>query len=95
MAKDKREIIVARKGSPVVLGVGKNVVYIEDDEIITVTDKGYSITNFNNEIIDKKIKELSISLEQIEKQGFKHFMLKEIYEQGDSVKNALAGRIDL
>ncbi len=52
------------------------------------------ITNFNNEKIDKEVETLSITIDQIEKQGFKHFMLKEIYEQKASIKNALAGRLN-
>ena len=112
LSKNKREIVVARKGSPVVLGIGedeyfiasdtsaiieytKDVIYLNDGEIALINDQGYYITDFNNEIIDKDIDTLSVTLDQIEKQGYKHFMLKEIYEQKDVIKNALAGRIDL
>lgn len=111
ISEGKREIVVARKGSPVVLGIGKEeyfivsdtsaileytkeVVYLEDDEIVLINDEGYLITNFNNEKIDKEVETLSITIDQIEKQGFKHFMLKEIYEQKASIKNALAGRLN-
>jgi glutamine---fructose-6-phosphate transaminase (isomerizing) len=111
MADYKREIIVARRGSPVVLGIGKNeyfvasdtsaiieytqdVVYLEDNEVAVINDNNYKIINFNNKKIKKEISKLSTTIDQIEKQGFKHFMLKEIYQQSDCIKDALAGRID-
>jgi glutamine---fructose-6-phosphate transaminase (isomerizing) len=111
LSKYKEEIVVARKGSPVVLGIGKdeyfiasdtsaiiehtkNIIYLEDNEIVLINNEGYTITNFNNEKINKEIDIISTTLDQIEKQGYKHFMLKEIYEQSEVIKQALSGRID-
>ncbi|TAH00358.1 MAG: glutamine--fructose-6-phosphate transaminase (isomerizing) [Sphingobacteriales bacterium] len=105
------QIIAARKGSPMVIGVGdgeyfiasdatpiieytKNVIYLNDNEIAYVTRTAIVITNNENEVVDNPyIQELDLKLEMLEKGGFNHFMLKEIYEQARSVRDSMRGRI--
>ncbi|MGV8087290.1 MAG: glutamine--fructose-6-phosphate transaminase (isomerizing) [Candidatus Woesearchaeota archaeon] len=110
MHKSHNEIILARKGSPLVIGLcdtgliaasditpliehTKKVIYMNDGELATITDKDYSIEDFKGTIIDKKIEEIKWNIESIEKNGYKHFMLKEIHEQPESIMNVLRGRI--
>ncbi len=71
----------------------KKAVYLNDKEVAVVKQGGFSVKNLSNESIDKEVKEITWSLEQIEKKGFKHFMLKEIFEQPESMKNTIRGRI--
>lgn len=106
-------LIAARKGSPLVIGVGeneffvasdatpiiehtKNVVYLNDEEIAVVDRKnGLSIKTIHNKIKTPYIQELELKLEMLEKGGYEHFMLKEIYEQPNSIKDSMRGRINL
>lgn len=106
------KMIVARHGSPLVLGVGRGeyyiasdvpailpktrrIVYINEDEIIEITRKGFKAYNLFDKKITKKIKKISWQKEEAEKQGFPHFMLKEIFEQPEVLKRAMAGRVIL
>ncbi|MEX2585219.1 MAG: glutamine--fructose-6-phosphate transaminase (isomerizing) [Balneolaceae bacterium] len=103
-------IYVARKGSPLLLGVGENemfiasdaspiveftnkVVYLEDGEIAVVTSDSYRVKTINDVELTKKVHELAMSLDQIEKAGYPHFMLKEIFEQPRSLADCLRGRL--
>jgi glucosamine--fructose-6-phosphate aminotransferase (isomerizing) len=70
------------------------VVYLQDGEIATVTPTNYSITTIQNVKITPTIEEISWTLEMIEKEGYDHFMLKEIYEQPTTLRNAIRGRIN-
>ena len=70
------------------------VVYLEDGEIATVTQNDYSVTTIQNVQINPKVQEISWSLDQIEKSGYDHFMLKEIHEQPNTLRNAMRGRIN-
>lgn len=109
--KESNEMIVSRKGSPIVLGIGKeeyfiasdvsaiieytkDVIYLEDNEIIEINNEGYKITDMKDEIVDKEINKVKMKVEEIEKKGYPHFMLKEIFEQPDTLKQAILGRID-
>ncbi|OYD14734.1 glutamine--fructose-6-phosphate transaminase (isomerizing) [candidate division WOR-3 bacterium JGI_Cruoil_03_44_89] len=109
--KKKREIVVARNGSPLVIGQGKNeyfvasdiaaiirhtreVVYLEDGELARITDDGFSVTNLKEEEITPKIEEITWTLGEIERDGFSHFMLKEIFEQPNTIRNATRGRLN-
>ena len=113
MEKGNRdEFIAARKGSPLVIGVGeeeyfvasdatpiieytRNVVYLEDGEIARVNRKEeLEIKTISNIRKNPYIHELEMSLDSIEKGGYPHFMLKEIFEQPNSVLDTLRGRID-
>ncbi|MBN2351680.1 MAG: glutamine--fructose-6-phosphate transaminase (isomerizing) [Spirochaetales bacterium] len=104
-------IIGARSGSPLVVGVGedemflasdvtavlahtKQVVYLEDGEVVVLTEKDFHITDLNERKISKTIDEISWELEEIEKGDFKHYMVKEIYEQPEAIERACRGRLD-
>ena len=72
----------------------KDVIYLFDEDVLEVNHDGYILSNLKDpKIIDREIEKIEWSLEQIEKKGFKHFMLKEIYEQPESIRNTLRGRI--
>ena len=106
------EFIASRKGSPLLIGVGRDeyyvasdatpiieytneVVYLADGEIARVNcEDELEIKNIANEGKNAYIQEIKISLETIEKDGFPHFMLKEIYEQPKSILDTMRGRID-
>jgi glucosamine--fructose-6-phosphate aminotransferase (isomerizing) len=70
------------------------VVYLEDGEIATVTADEYSITTIQNVKITPQIEEVSWTLDMIEKEGYDHFMLKEIHEQATTLRNAFRGRLN-
>jgi len=111
MDKDEpNELIAARKGSPMVLGVGegeyfiasdaspiieytKNVIYLNDNEIAFIKRDELLIKNIDNTIQIPYVQELELKLEMLEKGGFDHFMLKEIFEQPRSIKDCMRGRI--
>jgi len=107
---DPEKIIAARKGSPLVLGVGeeeyiiasdataiiphtRQVVYLMDGEMVIVTKDKFEIKTIEDEKIERELEEITFDLEQIEKGGYEHFMLKEIYEQPESIMNTMRGRI--
>ncbi|MFT4644199.1 MAG: glucosamine--fructose-6-phosphate aminotransferase (isomerizing), partial [Planctomycetota bacterium] len=113
MSKDNPDLLVgARKGSPLVVGIGKdeffmasdatpiieytkNVVYLEDEEIAVIDRNGkLSVKNINNEDINPKVHELTLEIEALEKGGYDHYMLKEIFEQPRSIYDSMRGRID-
>ncbi len=106
------EMVLAKKGSPMVVGIGENeffvasdaspfleytkdAVYLDDEEMATIKlGVGISMkTIHGNEEIDPNIQKLKLNLEAIEKGGFDHFMLKEIYEQPRSIRDTLRGRM--
>ncbi|PWS27680.1 glutamine--fructose-6-phosphate transaminase (isomerizing) [Pedobacter yonginense] len=103
-------LIAARKGSPMVIGVGKgeyfiasdatpiieytkNVIYLNDNEIALVTKDDLLVKRLDNVVQTPLIQELELKLEMLEKGGFDHFMLKEIYEQPRSIRDCMRGRI--
>ncbi len=90
----ENEFFVASDASPF-LEYTKNAVYLEDEEMAVIKlGKGISIkTIHGNEAVDPNIQELQLNLEAIEKGGFDHFMLKEIYEQPKSIRDTLRGRM--
>jgi glucosamine--fructose-6-phosphate aminotransferase (isomerizing) len=112
MSVDEPELLVAaRKGSPLVVGVGKNefflasdatpiieytneVVYLNDQEIAVIDHGKLSIKNTANLPLTPYIQTVDLELEAIEKGGFEHFMLKEIFEQPRSINDCLRGRLD-
>ncbi|MCF7820780.1 MAG: glutamine--fructose-6-phosphate transaminase (isomerizing) [Candidatus Pacebacteria bacterium] len=87
-----RETLIA-SDTPALLRYTKKVIYLNDGEIAVLNDKGYKIKSLDGKKIDPKIEEIKWSVEQIEKKGFKHFMLKEIFEQGETIANVRRGRI--
>ena len=78
-----------------IIEYSRNILFLDDGEIVEVSSDAYTIKHIDhdNEII-KKSKEIEYSLEQIEKGDYKHFMLKEIFEQPNSIKGSIRGRID-
>ncbi|MGO3306101.1 MAG: glutamine--fructose-6-phosphate transaminase (isomerizing) [Sphingobacterium sp.] len=104
-------IIAARKGSPLVIGIGENahylgsdaspmlaytkeVVYINDYELAIVKPDELILKNLGNERITPFVQKLDMELAAIEKGGFDHFMLKEIFEQPQTIFDSLRGRMD-
>ncbi|TFG59202.1 MAG: glutamine--fructose-6-phosphate transaminase (isomerizing), partial [Spirochaetales bacterium] len=73
----------------------KQVVYMEDGEVVTVTADGYRTTDLSNRPISKTTEQISWELEEIEKNGFLHFMEKEIFEQPESISRGMRGRLNL
>jgi glucosamine--fructose-6-phosphate aminotransferase (isomerizing) len=71
----------------------RKVTYLEDGEVAVVTASGVTTKTLNDIEITKAVEELTLDLEQIEKGGFRHFMLKEIYEQPETIRNAMRGRL--
>ncbi|MBR6354953.1 MAG: glutamine--fructose-6-phosphate transaminase (isomerizing), partial [Paludibacteraceae bacterium] len=112
-------LIAARKGSPLVVGIGEDeyflasdatpiveytdkVIYIEDEEVVKLStkgqstkDKGIEITTINNVTKTPEIKRLELSLSQLEKGGYPHFMLKEIFEQPRTLTDSMRGRVNV
>jgi len=78
------------------LGYTKQVIYLDDKEMVTIENGSVTTTTiYDNRFIDKQIQEISWDVEMVEKGGFPHFMLKEIYEQPQSIQNAYRGRLIL
>lgn len=89
----KGEYVVASDASAIV-EITKHVIYLDDNEVATITQAGHTITNSIGESgVDKKIEEIDWDLSQIAKGGFDTFMLKEIFEQPESIQNAMRGRV--
>ena len=114
---DKRQpntMIVARKSSPLVVGIGKNneeffiasdatpiaeytshVVYINDEQIVKVErGKDIEVSNLQAEQVDVDVKEIDLDLEMLDKGGFPHFMLKEIFDQPKCLEDCMRGRLE-
>jgi glutamine---fructose-6-phosphate transaminase (isomerizing) len=73
----------------------RNVVYLNDGEVVVVRRGGYEVRNLENQELEKVVHELEWDLEEIEKSGYDHFMLKEIMEQPESLENTMRGRLNL
>lgn len=112
MSKDNPDLLIAaRKGSPLVIGIGKDefflasdatpiveytneVVYLNDHEIAIIDNNELRLKNTEDIPSTPYIQTLDLELEAIEKGGFEHFMLKEIFEQPKSIKDCMRGRLD-
>jgi glucosamine--fructose-6-phosphate aminotransferase (isomerizing) len=109
---DPDTLIAAKKGSPMVIGIGKdddfyiasdaspiveytkNVVYMEDEQVAIIRrGQELKVRNLKDKEVTPYVQELTLELEAIEKGGYDHFMLKEIYEQPRSVKDSMRGRL--
>ncbi len=110
-AREPGKIITARRGSPIVIGVGddetiiasdasaivahtQRVIYLDDNDIAIVTADSVDIRDLHNIPVTREIAELGLDSAAAEKGGYEHFMLKEIYEQPESLSNAIRGRLD-
>ena len=110
--EDPQTIIAARKGSPLVIGIGKGehflasdatpfieytkeVVYVNDYELAIVRPDELILKNLGNEKITPYVTKLDMELAAIEKGGYDHFMLKEIFEQPKTIYDCLRGRLDV
>lgn len=103
-------MIAARRGSPIVIGIGdgeyiaasdaaaiiqhtRQVIYLNDDEMAIMSRSGYVTKTIDDEEIEGEVHELDFDIEQMEKGGYSHFMLKEIHEQPATFKDAIRGRL--
>lgn len=89
----KNEYFLGSDASPII-EYTRDVVYLNDGEMAVVRRCGYEVLTIDNVKLDKAIDRLDWDLQEIEKGGYPHFMLKEIFEQPKSVQNAMRGRID-
>lgn len=78
---------------PALLEHTKKVIYLKDNDLAVITNKGCKVKSLSGEMVDRNIEEVKMSAAAIEKKGFKHFMLKEIFEQPDSLNNVISGRV--
>jgi len=88
------EFFLGSDASPIIKYTNK-VIYLEDEDVITIKRNGdYKITNLQNKTNTHQIKELDLKIEELEKGGFDHFMLKEIYQQPSTIEQSMRGRIN-
>lgn len=109
--KEPETLFAARKGSPLVIGVGndeyfiasdatpiveytKSVIYLNDNDVAVIKKNELKLKNIKNDTLTPKIQKLDLDIGQIDKNGFDHFMLKEIYEQPKSILDTFRGRIN-
>jgi glucosamine--fructose-6-phosphate aminotransferase (isomerizing) len=104
-------LIVARKSSPLVIGVGdgefyvgsdatpfieytNNVIYLDNDNMAVLTRGKVDIKTIKNDVIEPNVQTVDFDFDEIEKGGYSHFMLKEIFEQPKSISDTIRGRVD-
>lgn len=110
--KNPDEIVVARSGSPLVIGIGndetliasdasalvghtKRAIYLNDGEVARITKNSIEVKTLNAEPVSAKVEEIETNLAAIQKGGYEHFLLKEIMEQPNSLRETLRGRVNL
>ena len=108
--EDPDLLIGARRGSPLVIGVGNkeyflasdatpiveytnSVIFMNDDDVAVIRRGELTLKTIDNNLLEPKIQTIDLDIEEIEKGGFDHFMLKEIYEQPRSIKDTFRGRL--
>lgn len=90
----ENEYFLASDASPII-GHTKNVIYLDDGEIVSLTKKSHNISTLNSkEILTKTLTEIDLTIDEIEKGEFPHFMLKEIHDQTHSITNTMRGRLN-
>ena len=112
-ADEPGNVLAARMGSPLVVGIGegeyflasdaspiveytRNVIYLDEGEMVKLTPENHSISRIDSsEIVSRGSVEIEMSIEQIEKGDFNHFMLKEIHEQKHTITDTMRGRLNL
>lgn len=110
-SRDPHKIVVARNGSPLLIGVGedgevlagsdaaaviertRDVVYLDDGDYAVLTPDGYRTYHLEGHEVDRGVHEVTWDLDSIEKGGYEHFMLKEIFEQPSSIADVMRGRL--
>lgn len=107
---ENNKIVVARKGSPLVVGLGngeyfiasdaaplaeftKQVIYLKDEDIAIIQKDGFTLKNVQNNPVSIKISNLDLEIGKLDKGDFEHFMLKEIYEQPNTIEETFRGRL--
>ncbi|MGQ9620114.1 MAG: glutamine--fructose-6-phosphate transaminase (isomerizing), partial [Bacteroidales bacterium] len=108
--QEQNKIFAAKKGSPLVIGVGdgenfiasdanpiieytQRVIYLKDDDIAIIKRDELSLKSIRTPVIQPEVQEIDLKIGEIDKEGFPHFMLKEIYEQPRAIHDTLRGRI--
>ena len=111
-SNEKEKIVAARKGSPLLIGLGdgefyvasdasailahtRQVVYLDDGDIAVIAREGYKVVDLDAVSRDKPVSRIDWDLQQIERGGYPHFMLKEIFEQPITIENTMRGRLIL
>lgn len=103
-------LIGARRGSPLILGIGTNefylasdvsaiimhtqkVVYLDDNDVVEIKEDGYNLLNIHSQPVQHEVQDVEFDADSIAKGGFAHFMLKEIFEQPEVLRNTMRGRL--
>jgi glutamine---fructose-6-phosphate transaminase (isomerizing) len=109
---EANQLIAARRGSPLVIGVGsgeyfiasdatpivehtKSVIYLNDDDVAILSRNGLTLKTIKNDKLTPKVQKIDLEIGEIEKNGFDHFMMKEIFEQPRSILDTFRGRVSL
>ena len=112
ICEDEPDVLIgARRGSPLVLGIGEageyflasdvsaivnytqKVVYLDDNDVVVAKTSGYELLNLKSQTVQRDVQQVDFDVDAVAKGGFDHFMLKEIFEQPESLRNTMRGRL--